>query len=232
MNDMNKEIKITELMRDYTDDEFGIEGENAADTEKVVEKVMAKVKPKRTTRTSWFKVLIAAAALVCLMGATAANGFFFTTTSGESIAYYIGWDGMVHYEGTSHLDGTEALSRVVRLENGRLYFVADGGKTDITDLIDEETPYIYKLHDLPADKPNCENYIIVGGTPKQYGFISFVPHDSLSDEGNGEITGWSTASVVTDNADNVMTDFQWYINGVEQLKSEGRLTGYQIRYDI
>ena len=223
---MKKELDITKIMDDYTDNEFGIEGELAVDEEKAVGDLLAQVKQKKRIKPI-FKVLIAAA-LVGLMGATAANGFFFTTITGESNAYYIDGNGLPHYESTSYLDGTEILARIVRLEDGRLYFVADGGKTDITDLIDEETPYIYKLHDLPADKPNCENYIIVGGTPEQYGFISFVPSGSLRDENYGEIVGWSTTSVVTDNADNVMTDFQWYINGVEQLKSEGRLVNYMI----
>ena len=226
---MKKEIDITRIMDDYTDNEFGIEGELAVDEEKAVSELMTQVKPKKRMKLI-FKVLIAAAALVSLMGAAAANGFYFTTISGEDIAYYIDEFGMVHHEGTSHLDGTEALARVVQLEDDRLYFVADGGKTDITDLIDEETPYIYKLHDLPTDKPNCENYIIVGGTPEQYGFISFVPTGSLHEENYGEIIGWSTTSVVTDNADNVMTDFQWYINGVEQLKSEGRLVNFSIEF--
>ena len=224
---MKKELDITKIMDDYTDNEFFVEGEQAVDTEKAVGELLAQVRPKKRMKPI-FKVLIAAAALVGLMGATAANGFFFTTISGESYAYYIDENGLPHYESTSYLDGPEVLARVVRLEGGRLYFVADGGKTDITDLIDEETPYIYKLHDLPADKPNCENYIIVGGTPEQYGFISFVPSGSLREENYGEIVGWSTTSVVTDNADNVMMDFQWYINGVEQLKSEGRLVNYMI----
>ena len=225
---MKKELDITKIMDDYTDNEFGIEGEQAVDTEKAVGDLLAQVKPEKKKMKPIFKVLIAAAALVGLMGSTAANGVYFTTITGESNAYYIDENGMHHYESTSHLDGTEALARIVQLEDDRLYFVADGGKTDITDQIDDETPYIYKLHDLPTDKPNCENYIIVGGTPEQYGFISFVPTGSLHEENYGEIIGWSTTSVVTDNADNVMTDFQWYINGVEQLKSEGRLVNYMI----
>ena len=227
---MKKELDITKIMDDYTDNEFGIEGEQAVDTEKAVGDLLAQVKPEKKKMKPIFKVLIAAAALVGLMGSTAANGVYFTTITGESNAYYIDENGMHHYESTSHLDGTEALARIVQLEDDRLYFVADGGKTDITDLIDEETPYIYKFHDLPTDKPNCENYIIVGGTPEQYGFISFVPTGSLSEEDYGELVGWSTTAVVTDNADNVMTDFQWYINGVEQLKSEGRLVNFRIEF--
>ena len=226
---MKKELDITKIMDDYTDNEFFVEGEQAVDTDKAVSELLAQVKPKKRMKPI-FKVLIAAAALVCLMGATAANGFFFSSIDGSEHAYYVDADGLTHYVGTGHISPTDSLARIVQLEDDRLYFVADGGKTDITDLIDDETPYIYKLHDLPTDKPNCENYIIVGGTPERYGYISFVPHGSLDEEDYGEITGWATSAVVHEGPYE-MTDFQWYINGVEQLKSEGRLVNYEIRYN-
>ena len=229
---MKKELDITKIMDDYTDNEFGIEGELAVDTEKAVGDLLAQVQPKKKKVKPLFKVLIAAAALVGLMGATAANGYFFTTIDRESNAFYIDENGMPHYEMSSHLSGEESLARIVQLEDDRLYFVADGGRTDITDLIDNETPYIYKLHDLPTDKPNCENYIIVGGTPERYGYISFIAVGSLYEENYGEITGWGTTAVLTDSGDIYVTDYQWYYNGVEQLKSEGRLVNFNVNlYD-
>ena len=229
---MKTELDITRIMDDYTDNEFGIEGELAVDEEKAVGDLLAQVQPKKKKIKLLFKVLIAAAALFGLMGATAANGYYFTTIDGVDVAHYIDEDGMIHREMSSHLGGEECLARIVQLEDDRLYFVADGGKTDITDLIDNETPYIYKLHDLPADKPFCENYIIVGGTPEQYGYISFIAGGSLYEENYGEISGWGTTAVITDSADVYVTDFPWYYNGVEQLKSEGRLVNFNVNlYD-
>lgn len=216
-----KEFEITELMREYTDDEFNIEGENAADTEKVVESVMGQVKPKKRMKPL-FKVLIAAAVAACLMGATVTTGIYFTATDGTEYGFYTDEDGLTHWK--IEEPSENRMDKIIRLEDGRLYFVADGGKTDITDLIDEETPYIYKLHDLPTDKEYSENYILVGGTPEKYGYASFTL--SVTAEHNpGKCALWS-ASVALNSYYEERNDLKWYVNGVEQLKSEGRLVGY------
>ena len=44
-------------------------------------------------------------------------------------------------------------------EEGRLWFVADGQRIDITDRIDEETPYLYTSEDEAGNR----TYIVVGG---------------------------------------------------------------------
>ena len=53
------------------------------------------------------------------------------------------------------------------VEDGRLWFTADGQHTDITDLTDEDTPYIYTSAN-PATRAPV--YIIVGGTPNGFGY--------------------------------------------------------------
>ncbi|MCH5200362.1 MAG: hypothetical protein J1F60_05315, partial [Oscillospiraceae bacterium] len=60
---MKKELDITKIMDDYTDNEFFVEGEQAVDTEKAVGELLAQVRPKKRMKPI-FKVLIAAAALV------------------------------------------------------------------------------------------------------------------------------------------------------------------------
>lgn len=65
------------------------------------------------------------------------------------------------------------LSRVRRVshklfrEEGRLWFVADGQRIDITDRIDEETPYLYTSEDEAGNR----TYIVVGGEPQSCGWM-------------------------------------------------------------
>lgn len=45
--------------------------------------------------------------------------------------------------------------------------------TDITDLVDEDTPYIYTAVNTAA---NCPSYIIVGGAPDDFGYAEIWNH--------------------------------------------------------
>ena len=54
----------------------------------------------------------------------------------------------------------------IEAEDGRLFFVLDGERTDITDLINEDTPYIYDGSD---PETGLTYYLIMGGTPENYG---------------------------------------------------------------
>ncbi|MBD5084550.1 MAG: hypothetical protein HDT33_05675 [Clostridiales bacterium] len=54
------------------------------------------------------------------------------------------------------------------LENGRLIFVNGEEHTDITDLVDENTPFIYE-HTDPAT--GTKGYVVVGGTPEDFGWV-------------------------------------------------------------
>lgn len=53
------------------------------------------------------------------------------------------------------------------IEDGRLWFVADGQHIGITYITDEETPYIYTAVNPDTSRPA---YIIVGGTPENFGY--------------------------------------------------------------
>ena len=189
---MNKEIKITELMREYTDEEFNIEGENAADTEKVLESVMGQVKPKKRIKPL-FKVLIAAAAAVCVAGGTVAASAFIskgtvTTAAGGYFAFDIQEDGS--WKGGGSI-GNQV--DVVTMEDGRLYFNLNGKSTDITDLVDRTTPYIYSATVPETGEPS---YIIAGGTPEEYGFVDLVYVEGIGWEGDGNINGDPVNSMI------------------------------------
>ena len=58
----------------------------------------------------------------------------------------------------------------VTVENGRLMLAADGQKLDITDKVDENTPYVC-AHTDPAT--GNKGYMIVGGTVDNYGWAEF-----------------------------------------------------------
>lgn len=68
-----KEVKISELMSSYTDNEFQIEGEQTVDTEKAVKAVSQRISSKQKTKVRpLFKALIAVAAAAALTGAVSA----------------------------------------------------------------------------------------------------------------------------------------------------------------
>lgn len=58
----------------------------------------------------------------------------------------------------------------VSVENGRLMFTADGQKLDITDKVDENTPYILERVD-PETKQ--KGYVVAGGTVDDFGWAEF-----------------------------------------------------------
>ena len=94
----------------------------------------------------------------------------------------------------------------MELENGRLFFVLDGQRTDITDQINEEVPYIYE--DSDPDQDIAAHSIIVGGTPEHYGWFEwitvpdpFTPDErfiSLADE-DGIVSYYTFAFVTVKN---------------------------------
>lgn len=167
---MNKrEIDITELMDSYTDNEFNIGGEAGVEAEKVVSAVLPQVKQKKKVKPL-FKVLIAAAVVaVCVIGGTAAaianpvimTGRFITPT-GTEFEYKV--DGNGAYDVVTRGDTVMPI----KSEDGKLYFVLNGESVDVTDIIDRETPYIYSYDIDENEKPG---YIIVGGTPEEYGYV-------------------------------------------------------------
>ncbi|MDE6589069.1 MAG: hypothetical protein K2K53_01720, partial [Oscillospiraceae bacterium] len=71
-------------------------------------------------------------------------------------------------EGHFVYDGGE--NSPITVENGRLWFEADGEKIDITDKVDENTPYIYERTD---PKTGNKGYVVLGGTAADYGWAEF-----------------------------------------------------------
>lgn len=185
-----KEYKITELMREYRDDEFGVEGENAADAEKVVEKVMGQVKRKKRIKPLYKVIIAAAAAAAVFAGATIASssiigkGHF--TTALNARVEYDSWDkhegGEIYSH--SHTFSYETTDLICPTEerDGRLYFTADEQNVDITDLIDRKTPYIYS-YTIP--QTGFPVHIIVGGDPDELSYVELIGEEGFGWEGIG-----------------------------------------------
>ncbi|MBD5168703.1 MAG: hypothetical protein HDT20_01010 [Oscillibacter sp.] len=68
----------------------------------------------------------------------------------------------------------------VEIRDGRMWLIVDGQETDITDLVDEETPYIYTRTDPIS---GIEGYMIVGGTPEDFGWAEFCVGDDFGAAG-------------------------------------------------
>lgn len=108
--------------------------------------------------------LIAALAVCCAALLGAASEWVFPLLTGGHIVMRA--DGS--YSATNA--GSELQDPIV-LEDGRLWFVANGERSDVTDLIDEETPYLYSSSSESSD---MTNYIAVGGTPEQFGWAEWL----------------------------------------------------------
>ena len=162
-----KRLRISKLMDEYTDTEFFPTGGSAVSSEAVKDRVRASVnvqtKKKPTPRKK--KILLAAAlaaAMVLLMGA--GYPFFQRLLVNGELSFRQTADGRI----TSFVQH----GPLMEAEDDRLYFVPEEGqRVDITDLVSEETPYIYDGSDPDA---GLTYYIIMGGTPESYGWFTWV----------------------------------------------------------
>ena len=176
---MGKQYNISELIDSYTDSEFLIDGRHGADTDAVLNGVMAKVKPKKRLRLG-VKLLVAAA-LAATVTITAA-----TATASSPVRVYTRADGTVLTIGSEECplieDGENSSDdNVYVIENDRIYFTFDGQRLDITDMIDYDTPYCYRSDITDSLGEVHERWVAVGGTPKYIGWAEAI----VDCDGNG-----------------------------------------------
>ena len=181
-----KRLEISKLMDEYQDDEFFPAGGSTADPEAVKGWVLATAKPaKQRKQTPRKKKLLIAAALAAVLVLLVGAGYPYIQHNlvGGTLSFEQTGDGrttaLVHY------------GPVIYLENERIFFTQDDGQSvDITDLINEDTPYI---HDGSDPETGMTYYIILGGTPEHYGWFEWitVPDPFTPDE--------NIASIAEDN---------------------------------
>lgn len=169
-----KRIRISKLMDEYTDTEFFPTGGSAVSPASVKERVLASVsiQTKRKQLPRKKKMLLAAAlAAAMLLLMAAGYPFFQRQLVNGSLSF--GQDERGRFV------SFEAHGSIIEAEAGRLYFTPeDGERVDITDLVSEETPYIYDGSDPDA---GLTYYIIMGGTPECYGWFTWVRTPNLFD---------------------------------------------------
>lgn len=162
-----KRLEISRLMDEYTDTEFFPEGGSAANPEAVKGWVLANVKaPARKKQRPKKKTLRLAMALAAVLAVLVGAGYPYIQhrlVNGK-ISFEVTSDGritsFVHY------------GPIVDMEDGRLFFIQDDGqRIDITDLVNENIPYIYDGSDPDTE---MTYYIIIGGTPECYGYIELI----------------------------------------------------------
>lgn len=227
-----RQVEISRLMDEYRDSEFCPEDGSTADAEAVKSRVLAKIKPaagkRRLSRKKKWLLAAGLAAALVLIGAGFPSVMYRLANS--TVTFTQTPDSQcITYEGGSY----------VKLEDGRLFFVLGDERTDITDQIDENTPYIYDGSD-PEAGMTC--YLIMGGTPDHYGWLEWtqVPSPFTAEEGepvafadeNGNITTYyfdsftcdeqgeryDTGDAGTDALDwACLKDYPWLIAGAKEL---------------
>ena len=98
---------------------------------------------------------------------------------------------------------------IISLENGLLWFVADGQRVDVTSQVNENTPYVW----TQWEKNGGLHYIIVGGTPEDYGWFEGIELPGDSGGGSGmlhsrEDIPWGE----------FVQDPDWYRAGLSQVE--------------
>lgn len=151
-----KKIEITELMDNYTDKEFFFEDieDINTDNKAIKSKVMRRVKPITVKKP--VKMIAAAAAAVGLSAAAVATNFgifsgTYKTASNITVDVHPGGHSVEYGSGNEPFE----------YRDGRVIFTALGENKDITDLIDDKTPYIYSY----KNEEGMQSYLIVGGNP-------------------------------------------------------------------
>lgn len=107
----------------------------------------------------------------------------------------VSYGGIVEHrsdDGVSSGSFSPGLNDPVTVEDGRLYFIANGEHIDITDLCSEEEAYIYVLQ----DSTGVRHYFAVGGTPDDYGYEIYIqiPGEEADGWTGGASAGHRTAA--------------------------------------
>ena len=139
---------------------------------------MKETKKRRMPRARTL-ILAAALAVGCLLSIAAAAGLparVYNFVNGDQVRV------MPDMTYASVTVGGDTEASFLSVEDGRLWFEADGQHIDITDKISEETPYIYERTDPVTGEKGC---MVVGGTVEDFGWIEFFIVDGEMKAGSG-----------------------------------------------
>ena len=108
------------------------------------------------------------------------------------------------------------INPIEKTDEGRIMFVAEGQNTDITDMINEGTPYIYKVKYIDEFGEDFDSYILVGGPANNCGWVLLVRSGSEMWIGFEENMTFINEAV-SEGEPGYETFRQWYLTGVEQI---------------
>ena len=198
---MLKKLEIAHMLDAYEEEEFVLEEENLVDPQRIRAAVMGRVRRGRTRR-----VLLTAAVLAACLGLVG-------WTYGERVIQLLN-GGQVTigagYGTVQMSDGYDEQGNpvILSLEQDRLWLVARGQRLDVTDQVDEKTPYV----DTWWDEEDTLHYVIVGGTTEDYGWFEGI---KLADgSGGGAGVPHSRTDLPPDTEDP-----EWLIQGRQQLQA-------------
>ena len=192
---MLKKLEIAHMLDAYEEEEFVPEEENLVDPQRVRAAVMGRVRRGRTRR-----VLLTAAVLAACLGLVG-------WTYGERVYQFMCGGQLVSGEHQTSLEWDKEARAQVLSVDGRVWFVADGQRLDITDRIDEETPYLYAWQDGQGNRSG----LIVGGTPEHCGWAE------IWERADGmESAEFYDGTVVEGGPEE---DPDWLIQGRQQLQA-------------
>lgn len=215
-----KKLEISRLMDAYMDETYEPKEEVFVNQEAIKEAVMSAVKKKRHTARKAVVLAAALAACVALVGFAWGDQIIQLMSGGQVI---IGQTGIGEGYGTVIMSGgydEEGNPTVIALEEGRLWFLADGQHLDVTDQMDDETPYVY----TSIDEQGGLHYWIVGGTTEDYGWYEGV---KLPD-GTGGGSGILHSRTDLPQAE-VLKEPEWFQLGKEQVEDLWRAEVWQDR---
>lgn len=193
--------------------------EQIALSDRKKEEIMEQLEQKETQKRRMPKVrtmILAAALAVGALLSVAAGlpGRVYNLAIGGQI--YVSHDSSY---GSMTIDD-EFLTAPVRAEDGRLWFEADGQHIDITDMVDENTPYIYERTDPVTGE---KGYVVVGGTVEDFGWAELFAIDGELDSvvGENNVVFLVTLPDGSEVNRNDLTDEQWeQLTGQESKDSK------------
>ena len=203
-----KKLKISSLMNEYQDQESEpVPQPGLVDGERVRQRVLGQVAGRRRRKLRR-AVLAAVAAAACLgLVAWTWGERIYQMASGGQVTIGEGYGSVTMSDGK----GEEGEPLVVSLEAGRLWFVAGGERTDITDLVDEDTPYVHTY----TDGEGVLHYFLVGGTPEDYGWFEGLK----APDGSGGGAGVLSSVVPEPGTVETAEEPGWYTAGTAQVQA-------------
>lgn len=170
-------MRISEIMDNYTDNEFLIEGQQAVSSDEIAAGVMDKIKVKKPLKLK-AKILIIAAAVVTLAGimGAAINDAFFTDQLGNEISHFGAWS-------STYGDMIPPYTIVESEEGKKVFFTANNEYIDITDYINRGENYYYYFSEVDNQTNEYPAILCVGGTIDDMGFGEYYVHCDFNGSG-------------------------------------------------